>query len=421
MKFLGVALTCLVLWKGAIAQKDLLGRLPNCATRCLEATLPSSNCSRNDIGCLCIDVTFQTALAGCNALNCTVVESLRATNETNVACGIPIRDDSKTMIAVTASIGALAVLMVTMRLAHRLISAQAELGWDDLLIGLAGVASLFQNVPVVVAGHLGFGKDMWGIPPDGITNSLKWLYVTYFMYQVAEFLCQLSILAFYLRVVTSAKLKLVTYTLMGLVTCFGLGNTFAMMLQCKPIHLFWDGWKGTMAGKCTVDVRLFGFVRGGIEIVLDLAILSLPLPVLARLQMSWKKKFQIMSMFCVGFIITVVSCLRLWALVRFDQSANPTYDNVSGVYWCVTEANLFIVVACMPAMHGLFQRIMRRIGGKSENSGYSNYSHGDSSKSGQRSGNSLAFGAILKSVDVKLQREDRSESDVELVDRPPYR
>jgi hypothetical protein len=79
-----------------------------------------------------------------------------------------------------------------------------------------------------------------------------------------------------------------------------------------------------MTGECTVDVRLFGFIRGAIEIVIDLAIISLPLPMLARLQMSMKKKLQVMSMFCVGFIITVVSCLRLWALVQFDQSSNPT-------------------------------------------------------------------------------------------------
>jgi hypothetical protein len=266
-------------------------------------------------------------------------------------------------------------------------------------------------------------------------TQIQWLYVTYFMYQVAEFLCQLSILAFYLRVVFSPKLRLFTYVLMGLVTCFGIGNTFAMMLQCKPLSFFWAGWRGEMAGKCTVDVRLFGFIRGAIEIMLDLAIISLPLPMLARLQMSMRKKIQIMSMFCVGFIITIVSCLRLWALVQFDQSSNPTCtypwdlvtvatnatvidDNVSGVYWCVTEANLFIVVACMPAMRGIFQRALPKIFGSTDNSGYDNYSHTRSADRKKRTGNSLAFGVISKSIDVKIQREV-SESDVELVRRPP--
>ena len=80
-----------------------------------------------------------TTFAACNAGNCSVVSMLQATNETYAACGIPIRDKTKTLIGPVASIGALALLMVAMRLLDRAISAQAQLGWDDLLIGLSGV------------------------------------------------------------------------------------------------------------------------------------------------------------------------------------------------------------------------------------------------------------------------------------------
>jgi hypothetical protein len=84
------------------------------------------------------------AAAACNAANCSVVEVLRATNETYAACGVPTRDQSATLIGVTASIGALALLMVMCRLLDRAISAQAQLGWDDLLIGLSGVCDIFR-------------------------------------------------------------------------------------------------------------------------------------------------------------------------------------------------------------------------------------------------------------------------------------
>lgn len=77
--------------------------------------------------------------AACNAANCTVVEVLQATNQTYAACGVPIRDQSATLIGVTASIGSLALLMVMLRLADRAVSAHAQLGWDDLLIALSGV------------------------------------------------------------------------------------------------------------------------------------------------------------------------------------------------------------------------------------------------------------------------------------------
>lgn len=184
--------------------------------------------------------------------------------------------------------------------------------------------SIGMNMPVIVAAKLGFGRDIWTIEGRNITESLKWLYVAYFMYMLAECLCQLSILAFYLRIMVDKTLRKVVWIAIVMVLGFGIGNVIAMVFQCTPISFFWDGWRKDTDGFCGVDVRLFGFVRGAVEIFLDLFILTLPLPMLARLNMSSKKKLQIMSMFCVGFIITIVSCLRLWSFVKFAQTQNAT-------------------------------------------------------------------------------------------------
>jgi len=59
-----------------------------------------------------------------------------------VACGVPVRNQTDVLTGTTASFGAMALLMVIMRLLDRGISAQAKLGWDDLLIGLAGVRNV---------------------------------------------------------------------------------------------------------------------------------------------------------------------------------------------------------------------------------------------------------------------------------------
>ncbi|KAJ4382421.1 hypothetical protein N0V86_002756 [Didymella sp. IMI 355093] len=273
-----------------------------------------------------------------------------------------------------------------------------------------------MNAPVITAASLGFGKDMWGIPADNITESLKWLYVAYFMYMLAEALCQMSILAFYLRIMIEPRLRTVVWILMGVVTCFGIANVFSMIFQCTPVSFFWDGWRGEMAGFCGVDVRLFGFARGGIEIFLDLAILTLPLPMLAKLNMSPKKKLQIMSMFCVGFVITVPIAYEVLALTSL------TDDNVSGLYWCATESNLFTVVACMPALHAIFHKILRKVRGIGTYASRTKYGSDGPSKGSylrhntdQRK-NSIPFGAIKKATDVTIFRTERSSSDVELVD-----
>ena len=160
---------------------------------------------------------------------------------------------------------------------------------------------------------------------------------------------------------------------------------------------------------------------------------------LAKLNMSPKKKLQIISMFSVGFVITVVSCLRLWSFVLFAPTTNPTCkwfahivepgadgtiadDNVSGLYWCATESNLFTVVACMPATHAIFHKALRKVRGISTYASRGQYGSEGPSKgshlrhnTGQRK-NSIPFGAIKKATDVTIYRTERSSSDVELMD-----
>lgn len=125
-------------------QTDLISQV-----RCLAATLPTSNCSSNNFSCLCADENFMTAAGACNAANCSVLDMLQSTNETYAACGVPVRDQSATLMGVVVSIGSLALLMVVMRLLDRAISAQAKLGWDDLLIGLSGVCNDFFTLVCV--------------------------------------------------------------------------------------------------------------------------------------------------------------------------------------------------------------------------------------------------------------------------------
>lgn len=119
---------------------------------------------------------------------------------------------------------------------------------------------------------------------------------------VTEAFCQLSILAFYLRIMTDNTTRKIVWGFMVLVAAFGTANLFAMVFQCWPISFFWEGWKGEMVPVSQIDMNMFSFIRGGLEIALDLVILALPLPMLLKLQMKLQKKLQILSMFCVGFV-----------------------------------------------------------------------------------------------------------------------
>jgi hypothetical protein len=73
----------------------------------------------------------------------------------------------------------------------------------------------------------------------------------------------------------------------------------ATALQCLPIHMAWDRWDGTQEAKC-INLNLDAWMSAGINIVLDLVIICMPLRELSKLAMSKRRKFGVMLMFLGG-------------------------------------------------------------------------------------------------------------------------
>lgn len=114
---------------------------------------------------------------------------------------------------------------------------------------------------------------------------------------------QLSILAFYRRIFASSSvlMRRGSIILMVFVVLFGIANTLVITFQCTPIGYFWTGWAGETRGHC-ININLFSWARAAIEIAVDIAIWSLPLRDVTRLQLSWKMKAQVLFMFSLGFV-----------------------------------------------------------------------------------------------------------------------
>lgn len=76
--------------------------------------------------------------------------------------------------------------------------------------------------------------------------------------------------------------------------------------------------------------------------------------------------------------VTVVSILRLRALVTFATSDNPTFDNFETMIWSTLELNVGIICACMPSMRQILARIFPRVfGGEQSRQRYYRYGKGD--------------------------------------------
>ncbi|KAJ5628174.1 hypothetical protein N7490_010402 [Penicillium lividum] len=322
-------------------------------------------------------------------------------------CDVPQASQALISPVLAGVLGMLALMLVALRLIQRTVFNRL-LGLDDGLIVAALVCALPLNCTMFPMQKFGLGTNIWTIPFEHITKQLELLYVAEVCYMAAEALTQLSFLTFYLRIFPIPRFQLICYCLMGLSICFGISNTFVMIFQCTPVPFFWSGWTGEYAGSC-LDINGFSWYKAAVQIAMDMGIISLPIWPLAKTKMGTKKKIQIILMFCTGFLITVVSCLRLRSLVVFSKSPNITYANTPAIYWSVVECDVAIICACMPSLPSLLKNIFPSVFGLPS----SYYNNIRPPQSHEHSGWSIPLDRIQKDTSWQV-----TSSETQLVHEP---
>lgn len=112
---------------------------------------------------------------------------------------------------------------------------------------------------------------------------------------------KISILLFYLKIFPKREVKIAVWVLIGFNLAYLITFEVISIWQCRPIQGAWLAWDGTFEATCN-DINMQGWMAAALNLVLDLATIILPLPELVSLSMSLRKKIQILSMFCVGFL-----------------------------------------------------------------------------------------------------------------------
>ncbi|KAK3314694.1 hypothetical protein B0H66DRAFT_318813 [Apodospora peruviana] len=221
---------------------------------------------------------------------------------------------------------------------------------------------VFESLGVYVV-QLAFGVDIWTVRASDLALSLKLLYVAETLYLSILTLTKISILCFYLRIFPHRTFRAALYGVMAWVAVSGLAWLLAQILQCVPINFIWEGWKqGSFGPHHCIDVNTLGYTMAGFSIAQDIVILVMPLPLVARLNVSRRSKLEIMIMFSLGFFVFVTSCVRLWALHGFGDSVNPTWDYTDTIIWTGLEVAVSIIVTSLPAIRVLFRRRPNRSG-----------------------------------------------------------
>ncbi|KAF7558016.1 hypothetical protein G7Z17_g316 [Cylindrodendrum hubeiense] len=232
------------------------------------------------------------------------------------------------------------------------------------------------NALSIPISNVALGKDIWNVPADDITKFLYLFFWDELLYLGVLPVTKISILLFYLKIFPGAGFRIACFIFIGLNVAYFIAFELVSIFQCTPIEGAWRAWDKEFPAECR-NINMQGWMAAIINIVLDLGTLILPLRELWRLNMSWRKKIQIILMFCVGFFVTIVSIVRLQSLASYATTHNITQDYVEVGYWSTIEVPVGIICACMPAIRSLFSQMFPKVFGSTARSkpGYADISN----------------------------------------------
>ncbi|KAF1979272.1 hypothetical protein BU23DRAFT_523914 [Bimuria novae-zelandiae CBS 107.79] len=217
---------------------------------------------------------------------------------------------------------------------------------DDWLIVIATICLVGECASGLGYGppH-GMGRHVIVVSPHDQAMVRKGDYVFSHFYDFALVFVKLGILALYHRVFVVPLFRKIVLTTAAFVVAWGIGITVTLALACRPIEAFWDV---AVKGKC-LNLVHFTYFTNITNMITDVWIFLMPIPVIWHLQLQTKKKFLLCFIFSVGIATCIVSAIRLTVVLGHGY-ADFTWSYVPlGAYsafeplGCILCTNLPIV------------------------------------------------------------------------------
>ncbi|KAK0734529.1 hypothetical protein B0T26DRAFT_670816 [Lasiosphaeria miniovina] len=205
----------------------------------------------------------------------------------------------------------------------------------------------------------GAGKHYWQVDFWSVPDLEKAAWYGILFYTLSLVFTRISILLLYRRIFTYSWTKKAIQVVLTLVIAIGIWLVASVCTACVPLEAFWNwGLFYTQPVFCQPPNLWWG--NAALHIVCDLVIMTLPLPVLSSLKLPRRQKIALIGVFALGFIICIISILRLVTLINVQaqaqQSLDSTYTSAKLIFWTSVEVNASICCACMMTLKPLIQR-----------------------------------------------------------------
>ena len=147
------------------------------------------------------------------------------------------------------------------------------------------------------------GRHQSTIPikdPEKLIVWAKCLYALEWLYLFSTALPRLSVLCVYTRIFGHCYPweRRARYTLVAVILGHIVISLISSVFQCKPFPYQWD--KSIPKGSCSLELPFYRWILSFPNILIDLAILVLPIRTLWKIQVAKKIKLKLIIIFSIG-------------------------------------------------------------------------------------------------------------------------
>ncbi|KAI1820266.1 hypothetical protein F4861DRAFT_76473 [Xylaria intraflava] len=253
---------------------------------------------------------------------------------------------------------ALEVILVSLRFYARSLTA-SQYASDDWLV-LAALLGQFVQAGIVI-GSIEQGSGGYHVAyleetrPEGLVLFSKYLVAVSIWYITTIWIAKLSICILYRRLFPQRPVIILLWVTVGVMMLTAIVTLIVTFLACRP---FWTNWAppDVQMTHCIDKEALF--VWGTLpNVVTDIIMLAIPLPVVWKLQAATNLKIALTITFVIGSAGLVTSILRLRAFYTINPFVDTTYNAVELEIWTVLEPGLYLISACLLVYRPLLEKI----------------------------------------------------------------
>lgn len=302
-------------------------------------------------------------------------------------------DDRRTEVLVVSIIFfVLATVFVVLRFVSRIFVVKRVAAHDYLML-LAWLIDFGFSFCLFYATHKGLGLHDSSINPQdrhGL-NKVDFAFTVLYVgaslppFDYNRLTClknpalmavKTSILVFYLTLTKGEPVyRWANYVTLFVVNAAGLALTLVNVFQCNPVGAAVT-YPVPDYAECT-DILTLYLCSSPANIITDLAILFLPMPILTRMRLPRKQKLILVITFSFGFFVAVVDVIRIAYLQHAATSRQVTLKELHlqssndgndlnwfaalSFMWSVIEVNVSVMCACVPGLKPLVARIIPKL------------------------------------------------------------